>query len=1027
MSGLETTKNTIRHHVFALSKLFGVDSTVDLNMLDYARKLEQSIGSVAPGQINSQTAIEVLCEDSLHSDALIQKFNELKLRNARELAPSVYLYSQIKRDADLASALERVSESKLTDLGQGDSSENTLTRKGVQQLQQLIADSNTQFCSTSHSVNSDRTLRSLFAGSVDAGGVGPPYSDTSIRTESRFADDQPVTAGRTRSTNMRTNVDEINNVPVQERVEASTAASGAYRLPHQPDWLYERTNLWNDFMPVVDIDTNSNYLKAPIESLSNEMQEHAVVGDLLRLLQGNQGVYIKPAPLISRMASRTFHLDENMTPTLVDTANKILPICTDYSTIVRFIDEKSLFEYGMVNHALSGAMRRLLKDYYVLLCQLEHEYRTGRLGIARLQFSLQDTAAMFSQLARISTDIQTGKCSGGTVLSLLYDNVRKVFGVKQMHELVTYLLRNASVPFFTILQKWIYRGVISDPYHEFFISAGSMSDFFPHGHITSGRHLAPMERMNHDAVDWAYFWEQYHTIVSHNVPSFLESHLSQILNTGKYLNVVQQCADAYELPSLETLEYDDVDSTYLEQIERAHLYASSLLLKLMIKEKDLKEHLISIKRYFLLDQADFIVHFMDAAASELHKPSTDVSLLRLSSLLESAIRTSTATLDPFKDNLKVVIYKFDLITQILMVLRAGSDLEMESTVADDMDLTGLEAFSVDYSVGWPISLVLNRQVMDRYQMLFRHMFYCKHVERRLCSSWVLGKVARRADCLIETWFTTAFLLGQRMLTFIQHFQYYMAVEVIEPTWHQFFQQMDKVSNLDALLDAHLYCLEVCMDDCLLACPDLLSLFGKLAVVCVLFANFVQRVLSASAAGLDMDSAVPADIRHTRGPHLHDPIPGPWTYANPASKRPSSQLSYAASTVSGDSVLTKVTRDDFNQFGASEAFAQSVIDFDRKFNSLLVEFVEKLKHYAKERNKLSSLVSRLDFNDFYSTTFLADNTHTSDLSNRLTFEPRSIVTDMATEENTRPVPNPRGHRVAQSTYHPPEDFGDGDYI
>ncbi|KAF5399218.1 Gamma-tubulin complex component [Paragonimus heterotremus] len=638
MSGLETTKNTIRHHVFALSKLFGVDPTADLYMLDYARKLEQSIGTVAPGQINSQTAIEVLCEGSLHSDALIQKFNELKLRNARELAPSVYLYSQIKCDSDLALALERVSGSKLTDLGQGESSENTLTRKGVQQLQQLIADSHTQFGSTSHSINSDRTLRSLFAGSVDDGGGGPLYSETPIRTESRFTDDQSVTAGRTRLTGMRTNVDEMGNVPVRERVEASTAASGAYRLPHQPDWLYERTNLWNDFLPVVDNGSNSNYSKAPIESLSNEMQEHAVVGDLLRLLQGNQGVYIKPAPLISRIASRTFHLDENMTPTLVDTANKILPICSDYSTIVRFIDEKSIFEYGMVNHALSGAMRRLLKDYYVLLCQLEHEYRTGRLGIARLQFALQDTAAMFSQLARISTDIQTGKCSGGTVLSLLYDNTRKVFGVKQMHELITYLLRNASVPFFTILQKWIYRGVISDPYHEFFISAGSMSDFFPHGHVASGSHLAPMERMNHDAVDWAYFWEQYHTIVSHNVPIFLESHLSQILNTGKYLNVVQQCADDYELPPLETLEYDDTDSTYLEQIERAHLYASSLLLKLMIKEKDLKEHLTSIKRYFLLDQADFIVHFMDAAASELCKPSTGESRPEKLSWLKCAAR-----------------------------------------------------------------------------------------------------------------------------------------------------------------------------------------------------------------------------------------------------------------------------------------------------------------------------------------------------------------------------------------------------
>ena len=37
--------------------------------------------------------------------------------------------------------------------------------------------------------------------------------------------------------------------------------------------------------------------------------------------------------------------------------------------------EKSAFEYGLVNHALSAAMRTLMKDYLVMVAQLEQQYR----------------------------------------------------------------------------------------------------------------------------------------------------------------------------------------------------------------------------------------------------------------------------------------------------------------------------------------------------------------------------------------------------------------------------------------------------------------------------------------------------------------------------------------------------------------------------------------------------------------------------------------------------------------------------
>lgn len=61
----------------------------------------------------------------------------------------------------------------------------------------------------------------------------------------------------------------------------------------------------------------------------------------------------------------------------------------------------------------------------------------------------------------------------------------------------------------------------------------------------------------------------------------------------------------------------------------------------------------SIKRYFLMDQGDFFVHFMDLTEEELRKPVEDITPTRLEALLELALRMSTANTDPFKDDLKV--------------------------------------------------------------------------------------------------------------------------------------------------------------------------------------------------------------------------------------------------------------------------------------------------------------------------------------------------------------------------------------
>lgn len=52
----------------------------------------------------------------------------------------------------------------------------------------------------------------------------------------------------------------------------------------------------------------------------------------------------------------------------------------------------------------------------------------------------------------------------------------------------------------------------------------------------------------------------------------------------------------------------------------------------------------------------------------------------------------------------------DLITQLLRVLAIETKQEKAMTHADPTELTlsGLEAFSFDYIVKWPLSLIINR-------------------------------------------------------------------------------------------------------------------------------------------------------------------------------------------------------------------------------------------------------------------------------------------------------------------------------
>ncbi|GAX72609.1 hypothetical protein CEUSTIGMA_g65.t1 [Chlamydomonas eustigma] len=313
-----------------------------------------------------------------------------------------------------------------------------------------------------------------------------------------------------------------------------------------------------------------------------------------------------------------------------------------------------------------------------------------------------------------------------------------------------------------------------------------------------------------------------------DVPVFLEAHADMILNTGKYLNVILECgqkppsrastsssslmlfsnvrlgSSGVPTAAATAALHFDLQGTYIQQISAAHHVASASLLKLLLGERNLLELLKSIKHYFLLDQGDVLVHLIEAAQDELSKPTRDISTTRLQSLLEMAVKTSSAASDPLSDNLSFEMDPRSVVELAKVAARQaraaalagragkqiiGSDgdvvsgggttirLQLPHDVLkmnaanmvsspsasissnlkkllqrqpmaqerDKEDKPAWEFFVLSYRVAWPHSLVVPPSQLANYQLVFKLLLTLKLTERQLSTTWL--RMAGRSRAL----------------------------------------------------------------------------------------------------------------------------------------------------------------------------------------------------------------------------------------------------------------------------------------
>ena len=232
----------------------------------------------------------------------------------------------------------------------------------------------------------------------------------------------------------------------------------------------------------------------------------------------------KPPPLAGTAVR--FAVEPGLESSLAALVENMLPLCSHAAQVADYVETRvNRFEGGLVAHALAAEMQELLSDWRTTVVQLEHQRNLGRLSLQSAWFYVQPAVGAMSLLARISR--RANALRGASLLNEIHREAATRAGDVAARNLCLRLLRAASAPYAKAVERWVYEGVVDDPYDEFL--------------VIERAHL----RKESLAEDYnATYWSQRYVLRS-EVPAFLGEGLAEkALTTGKYINAMRESRTA---------------------------------------------------------------------------------------------------------------------------------------------------------------------------------------------------------------------------------------------------------------------------------------------------------------------------------------------------------------------------------------------------------------------------------------------------------------------------------------------------
>ena len=535
-----------------------------------------------------------------------------------------------------------------------------------------------------------------------------------------------------------------------------------------------------------------------LSSMSLAEQERALVTDVLFALIGVDGEYVFRSATATPLSSVSSPLPSErhsftVSPSVTDVSHRALlarlvPLCDDYGMLSGYIATHGRHEYGRVHHALTATLSSLHREYTNMIASLTAQQS---LSLTQLSYHLSSPVSTLHHLASLLS--LTRHQIGGSVLTTLH-NALLLCGDSVHRQLLLSLLSSACRPYFDMLHQWLYSGVLNDPYNEFQLHSNDT--------VTTASTAV-------SAFDDSY-WDSRFSLRHAQLPIFLQATADRVLTTGKYLNVIRECGR-----DVSVKEDERGRLVYSEQGERecaavvdhAYAFASRSLLSLLLSDYALLSHLSSIAHYFLFAHSDWYTQFVELAGEELERSMWAIQRERLQGLLQLAIKSARGGQAANSERLTCYLQPHSLMQKIDAMGKQAHNRPTRSEAAAGHIATGMDAFTLSYDVSYPLTLVLSKATMSKYQLLFRLLFNLKNAQRLLSSVWhaTLLPAAKRTRAM-----SNLLALRQQMSHLLSCVLDYLATQVLAPRSAALHAALQSAESLDAVIALH----HAYLDDCL---------------------------------------------------------------------------------------------------------------------------------------------------------------------------------------------------------------------
>lgn len=550
-----------------------------------------------------------------------------------------------------------------------------------------------------------------------------------------------------------------------------------------------------------------------LTSLPPEVEEQLIVKDLLYCLVGARGSYIKPDD------SGHYQISCKMHGSNKSFLESVLPICDDYSLIRSYSEGHFAFSNGRIIHAFCAALRTVTSEYVQMIAKME-SYR--RLTLALLVSNLQVPAQLLRVLALLVAEI--GSKKGCPALSVIHNYLSDFKGSQQIRKLLLFIFQSSAAPLLSFVEKWIYNGLIDDPFEEFFIQIN--------------------ETISPDSLGAEYeeqFWQRRFEIVKDRLPkgSFISKNaIDKILFAGKSIAVLTICG--LKMPKTAKLTLQALQRETV--LDSAKLNSSLRLVTALRDRYELMKFMKMFHDVYLIGRGDWFHKFVKQAGQLMKQPKDHIHLPALDTDIGLSLPSGMQGVFFAAFDEELLIDRVKRIHSVSAAHPSGRKSRQPHPFATSWDY-----FDVTARVEWPLSLVFTDTIQKRYQLLFRTLITWKRLEKKLGHCWKLATGIHQFD-----------RIRFAMQLFVTGYLNFTSTLVVHPQWAKTTDTLQTTASIESVFQCHEDALDAAMKGFFLTDPKCFELLTAIANAISQFIDELKKWrVTVSGGGISMA----AKLRH----------------------------------------------------------------------------------------------------------------------------------------------------------------------